>query len=155
MRTLFLTIFAAMALAVFASDRTTRRRLSVAPEKAPITAPCDTLTGSFTDSVRLSGFDKPLRSRKETFFATNILTDTVESMAITLTYLDALGRQFHRTHVHVPGPIPPGQTLNRAIPTWDRQQSFYYIHSETPSRSIQAAPFDVKITIDTIFVKRR
>lgn len=132
-------------------ERSTRRKLSVPTETQAAQAGLDTITGAMTDSVLLSGYDKPLRSRKETFFATNNTSDTIETLALTLTYLDSQRRQLHRSHVHVNATIPPGQTRNLAIPTWDSQQSFYYILSEVPARATQAATFDVIISVDTLF----
>lgn len=146
---LLLTAFAAIALW---SQRTSRRPRNVVVEHAA-TAGCDTVT-EISGAVCLSGFDKPLRSRKETFFATNTGSRTIIRMAITLDYFDLAGRQLHSRHLPVGSTIEPGQTRSISIPSWDIQQSFYYTLSEKPKRVEQATPFNVAITVDTLFIEK-
>lgn len=148
---LMLMVVCFLASAAIEAQRTSRRPLKVTPE--PMTGqPTDTLVGMASDSVVLAGFDKPLRSRKETFFVTNNSSRTIEEMALTLNYFDSKGLQLHHRHLRLKRFIEPGSTVNVQIPTWDRQQSFYYVRSEVPKRVEQATPFDVRIAVDTVFV---
>ncbi|MDE7387851.1 MAG: hypothetical protein K2M97_01220, partial [Muribaculaceae bacterium] len=88
-------------------------------------------------SVRLSGYDKTLRARRETFHATNALLDsaTIIELWITLDYADMDGRQFHRADHRVRCHIPFGQTRMLTVPTFDRQSTFYYHQSPRPRTS--------------------
>lgn len=152
MKKVFVMLIMAVAATTVLSQRTSRNPRSIIVEHA-VTTDRDTILGT-PDSIRLSGFDKPLRSRKETFFATNKSSRTVSEMAITLEYTDMAGRQLHRRHLRVRRTIGPGQTQHISIPTWDIQQSFYYTRSEKPKRVNQATPFNVAISVDTLFIER-
>ena len=60
----------------------------------------------------------------------------------------------HRRQISVPCDIPAGETRNLSIQSWDKQQSFYFVRSTVPSRTDQATPYDVTISVDTIFVAK-
>jgi hypothetical protein len=156
MKALPLVIAALVAFSA-ASQRTTRRNLRAAdtavaaetsaPAMRPIVAPS-------AEVFRISGYDKPLRSRRETFFASNLDGGgRISRVAVTITYLDASGRMLHSRNVSVPCDIPEGETRNLSIPSWDSQQSFYFVRSTVPSRAQQATPYDVKIAVDTVFIQ--
>lgn len=152
MKKVFIIVVMALAAISVLSQRTSRRPKGVVVQPT-VELTSDTIFGN-PGTLRLSGFDKPLRSRKETFFATNTDSCTVSEMAVTLVYYDAKGRQLHRRHLRVRRHIEPGQTLQISIPTWDIQQSFYYTLSEKPKRVEQATPFNVSISVDTLFIER-
>jgi hypothetical protein len=118
-------------------------------------ADIDTIAGSATaDYVKCSGYEKTLRSRHESFFATNNQSDTIRMMALTITYLDTSGRMLHRVNRHIDCDIPGGETRQLTIPTWDTQQVFYYRLSTAPKLTTHATPFDVKIAVDTICITK-
>ena len=105
--------------------------------------------------VAINGYDKPLRSRRETFFVTNHSeTDAISSITITLTYSDTKGRMLHKATKTLTCEIPPSETRQLNMPSWDVQQNFYYIRSTVPTRVQQATPYDVTIDIDAITAAR-
>lgn len=103
--------------------------------------------------IRVSGYDKPLRSRRETFFASNRgETDTIHALILTLTYTDNDGKMLHKRHERVSCDIPPQETRQLSLRSWDSQQAFYYVRSEVPTRAQQAASFDVILSVDSLMV---
>jgi hypothetical protein len=153
--TLGLALLAALTLS---AQRTNRTRLRVdhvitaAAESSPTTG-IDTLTGTTAAAdIRVSGFDKSPRSRRESFFVTNSSADTVSAISLTLTYLDTSGRMLHRVSRRINAEIPANETRQLTIPTWDSQQSFYYRLSAQPKKTSVATPFDVSIAIDTVYI---
>lgn len=103
--------------------------------------------------LRVSGYDKPLRSRRETFFASNRgSTDTIHALILTMTYSDADGKMLHKRHERVSCEIPPQETRQLSLRSWDTQQAFYYVRSEVPTRAQQATSFDVVLTVDSLMV---
>ena len=148
--TLALTCAAAMA------QRTSRPGARVAAMKsAPAaTATADTIVSPTDITVR--GYDKPLRSRRESFFVTNNNdTDTLRAISVTIDYKDSSGRQLHRAVHRLACDIPPHQTRQLTYKAWDTQQKFYYTRSDVPNTTAQASPFDVAISVDTAFVNRQ
>ena len=118
----------------------------------PDTIPLDTLEErGLAGAIRLSGYDKPLRSRRETFFATNTGEGTVGRLAFTISYFDTDGRLMHRASHNVDAPIPAGETRQIGLRSWDTQQAFYYERSAVPARTEQATPYRVSIAVDTVF----
>lgn len=103
--------------------------------------------------VLLYGYDKPLRSHRETIFVTNNTRHGINAVAITAQYFDSKGRKFHQTHRRVVVEIPVGETRKVDFPSWDKQQSFYYVGSKRPRTS--ATPYDVALSVDTIFVNTK
>lgn len=103
-------------------------------------------------AVLLFGYDKPLRSRRETVFVTNRTDFDINAVSVTTQYLDSKGRQFHETTRRVRADIPAGSTRKLDWPSWDTQQSFYYVGSKR-SR-VSGTPYQVRQSVDTIFVSR-
>lgn len=146
----------AIALAMAASGtplsqtRTTRKRLKVDPaltatEVLQQIIP-DTLRGAEVAAIRLSGFDKPLRSNYETVFATNGTQHTIRQLVIECNYTDASSRQLHCRNIRIDCDIPPGQTRQLRFKSWDTQQAFQYKLSSKPRRA-SGTPFSVKCTV--------
>ncbi len=104
--------------------------------------------------MEIKGYDKPLRSRRETFFATNTGEGTVGRLAFTISYFDTDGRLMHRASHNVDAPIPAGETRQIGLRSWDTQQAFYYERSAVPARTEQATPYRVSIAVDTVFVNK-
>lgn len=155
---LFILICGILALATTAQN-TTRRGLK--PAAAPSataaaqqTASIDTVVSPEPHTIDINGYDKPLRSRRETFFATNNSKRPTKAIAVTITYFDKSRRQLHERKASLPLVIPAGETRQASLKSWDQQLSFYYIQSSVPARADQATPYEVKITVDTIFFAR-
>lgn len=106
----------------------------------------DTLPSELVDSVMLAGYDKPLRSRRESLFVTNRTMWRLASLKLAITYFDTEGRELHGRVVDVGADVPPGATRQVTFPSWDRQLAFVYIHSEQPRRS-RAIPYSVSVKV--------
>lgn len=152
-----ITVILAIAITAFPAkkERTTRRGLKVETRGSDASTPVDSAIKPSDGAIRLAGYDKPLRSRHETIFATNSLPDSlkVTSVKLTLTYRDSQGRQLHRQSLWVDGEIPAGETRLLRFPSWDKQQSFYYRLSKQP-RSV-ATPYNITATVDSATVVSR
>ena len=145
-------IFILVVLALNCSaQRTTRKNLKL-KEVADTTIVCDTLRNINTNIIEISGYDKPLNSKKETFFATNRGESTIVSIGITLNYFDNQKRQLHKVSKTINCSIPPSETRLLSIPSWDKQNSFYYHRSVQPRR--QATPYSVTHSIDFVVTSK-
>ena len=159
MNRIFLLIcLAAVSFADVTAQRTSRRNLKVetvvrnAHDDA-VDQPCDTVVSPRAHTVDVNGYDKPLRSRRESFFVTNNSDSTVCGLAFTVTYYDTQHRQLHVAKKNMIVDIPPSETRQISYRSWDEQQSFYYVRSTVPSRVSQATPYEVAISVDTLFVR--
>ncbi|MDE7410995.1 MAG: hypothetical protein K2M94_03050 [Paramuribaculum sp.] len=126
-------------------QRTTRKALksAVSNGKHTSVAGNDTVwTESDNVSIRISGYDKPLRSTSESMFISNNTTDTLTAVGLNLNYYDSKKRQLHSRTVSIKCTIPPSQTRQANIQSWDRQHSFYYRLSSVP-RKAAGVPYDV------------
>lgn len=110
------------------------------------TSPFDTIAAPSPETVRLSGYDKPLGSRVESLFVSNRLDRDIIALEITLTYRDLQGRTLHETTRRVRADIPAAATRRIQFPSWDTQNSFYYRHSRRP-RTANVTPYDVSCTV--------
>lgn len=131
---LFSTLLAVVAISANA-QRTTRRNLSLIE-----TTTADSIT-MCPDSlnIAISGYDKPLTSRYETFFVTNHSTKSITELVIELNYTDMNGRQLHSRKISINCDLPSGQTRQLKTRSWDTQFSFYYYLSQKPRR--RATPY--------------
>lgn len=155
----FLTLLAGALMALTAYAQTTTRhglkpKSDAVEAAATASAFVDTVANPAAHTVDINGYDKPLRSRRETFFVTNNGDRATSSLAVTITYYDSSRRQLHSRHASLPLVIPVGETRQASLKSWDEQLSFYYLRSAVPSRAEQATPYDVKISVDTIFYAR-
>ncbi|MDE7427313.1 MAG: hypothetical protein K2M79_05890 [Muribaculaceae bacterium] len=101
----------------------------------------------------VSGFDKLLNARKESFFITNTGSECVHEVTITVTYLDTDGRMLHKAQHSLTLDLPVGETRRVQIPSFDTQGVFYYYLSDVPRTRRAATPFKVKITVDSYKVR--
>lgn len=155
-KTAFILLTALVAVAVATAQRTTRKGLKAAPtaavEETAAGVSYDTIVAPEPSAFDINGYDKPLRSRRETFFATNNSGRHLDAMAFTIRYYDNKRRMLHSASHRLPLDIPAGETRQVSIRSWDPQFNFYYIRSAVPQRATQATPYDVTITVDTLFV---
>lgn len=145
---------ALLAAATATARRTTRPHLRPMPETpaAADSVPSFRILPGDSVALELRGYDKPLRSSRECFFAINADSIySVESIYLTITYYDMDERMLHRRAVHIQQEVPAGQTRQLSIPSWDRQHSFYYYRSETPRRA-SGTPYRVTISTDSLVV---
>lgn len=94
----------------------------------------------------LTGYDKPLRSSRESLFVVSSFPDTIVGLIINLTYFDMGGHRLHSRDVEIETKVPPGESQRIEFPSWDTQKSFYYKLS-APLRSTNGTPYDVKAEI--------
>ena len=136
-------------LGMDAHEKTTRKgKLQAAPAKeqtAAAVAPSDTLSAESGEIV-LAGYEKPLRSRRESLFATNNTASAVRAIEMELTYLDASGRMLHKRTLWTNVTLPAGETRNVNFPSWDKTQSFYYEGGAHPMRA-QGTSYDIRAKV--------
>lgn len=145
--------------AVFLSaeaQRTTRSHLkrgqttetkSDKPTFDTVAATADSLLFQF------SGYEKTLRSSKESFFITNRSDSTVNRLAIEITYKDIKGRPLDTRQVEFDVYLPAGETRRVDLSSWDKQNVFYYHRSPMP-RSTRATPYRVNIRMKAAMRRR-
>lgn len=140
------------------ADNTLRGKLKVDPRIATTTSAAsktdtlattqrfDTLSPVARTDVRLSGYDKPLNSRKESLFVSNRLDRDITAIKIRLVYKDTAGRTLHETEREIRADIPAGATRLVQFPSWDKQNTFFYVKGRRP-RVANVTPFDVTCTV--------
>lgn len=107
-----------------------------------VASQCDDCNNGYhLSQITFSGFDKPQQSNRETFFITNNTDRTMTGVVLYIEYLTPDGRQLNKSFYRLSCNIPAGETRIAEIPTWDKQNSFYYEKSKK-SRS-GGTPFTV------------
>lgn len=154
MRIFLLALLLVFAVVPSMADKTTRRGLK--PEQKPVES-TDTVyyeeVADFPDScIVLTGYDKPLNANKESVFIINGLEYDIEGISVTITYLDKSGRQFTTREVDINIHIPTGETRQAYFPTWDRQNSFYYVRSRRPRA--QATPYTITCRVTKVLKRK-
>lgn len=108
---------------------------------------CDTVNIADTDSVTVSGFEKAQKASRESMMLTNNTAREFSSLRLEITYTDMKGRMLHKAIHDVAEAIPPGETRIVSVPSFDRQNLFYYHLSPMQARATQATPYDVKVRV--------
>ncbi len=133
------------------AQRTTRRALKpVHRVEAPAEAVADTLFAPSDSLVSLSGYDKPLRSRKESFFVSNHSQHALSALNLTIDYFDTSERRMHSRTLTIDVDIPAGDTRKVDIPSWDTQLTFYYRDSAPARLTTRCYPYSVASRINFI-----
>ena len=148
----FLLFLIALTMAVAASAQNYRRPTPNKPARHAVAAQtveiqCDTVANPPADSVVVTGFDKQLRSKRETMFVSNHTARTITSITLRIDYFDMAGHQLHSATHSTSVDLPPGQTRQIEVPAFDRTDRFYYHLSPAPTRAQQATPFTVTVTV--------
>ena len=146
MRLVFTILLIAATLSASA-DRTTRKGLKAitVKEQTVKTDSIDTFVPS-PGMIRLSGYDKPLRSYKESIYATNATRRVLSYINIEITYFDESGRQMHKRNVKLNVHIPEGETRQITFSSWDKQRNLYYIKSGKP-RTSDGTPYSISAQV--------
>lgn len=126
--------------------RTTRRGLRPEPVESRETVVAGDTIAVAEDDFTLAGFEKPLRSRRESFFVTNNTDRDIISLRVRLIYYDLDDRMLDTRTVDAAVDVAPGETSRVYIRAWDLQDVFYYYRSARP-RSGVATPFKVSVTV--------
>lgn len=93
------------------------------------------------DQIRFSGFDKVLKSNKESFYIKNNTDRTITSIVLYIDYRMPDDRQLTKRFLRLTCRIPAGERRKADIPTFDVQHSYYYKDSTAPKRG--GNPFKV------------
>lgn len=129
------------------AQRTTRQRLKARPVATSTVEPIyDTIARCDDKLLVFSGYEKVLRSTKESFFVTNNTRREVVRLVFEIDYKDMSGNMLDRRRESVDIEIPSGSTRKIDIPAWDKQKVFYYYRSPQP-KTAQATPYKVKIRL--------
>lgn len=86
----------------------------------------DCNNGYKINQIRFSGYDKPRKSSKETFFITNNTDRIMSGVNLYIDYRTPDGRQLNKRFVRLSCNIPPGETRMVDLESWDKQKAFYY-----------------------------
>ncbi|MDE6272001.1 MAG: hypothetical protein K2M31_03235 [Muribaculaceae bacterium] len=105
------------------------------------------------DGVSFSGFDKPASSRRETFLITNSTDQYLKGVEVRIVYRDPEGRMLHSRDEEIMINIPPGETRQVTIQSFDTQQTYNYRLSTPPKRRA-AQLFDVELSLLRILLPR-
>lgn len=125
-------------------QKTTRPRLeriATTPE-----AMSDSATRALLDSISFAGYDKPLRSTRETMFVTNSSARRLTRLWFTIKYSDMSNRELHSADIELGVDIPPGATRQISFPSWDKQLAFVFHRSARSSRS-RGTPYTIALTL--------
>lgn len=148
---LFTIVVIALFAFVAAAQNFTRpvpsARSSRRPKTIEVTVLQDTVLAPPSDSIALAGFEKPLRSVRESLFVTNRTSRPLVGVTLEVSYYDLHGNLMHRAERYVAVTLPAGETRRVGFPSFDRQQLFYYHLSPLPRGAVQATPFDVKVRV--------
>lgn len=124
---------------------------TVAERKTPVRLDADEMA-CIAPEISFSGFDKPFSSHRESFLITNNSSQYIASMRLRIIYRDLTGRMLHSRDEKIDLVIPPSETRQATIKSFDSQSTLYYRHSKPPKSGGQ--PFDVAIEILQISVPR-
>jgi len=158
---LAVTIIASAAMPIRADNTLRGKRLRVSStardammgiKTSEVTAP-DTLYLPSRDSIQASGYDKPLRTNRETILLTNATSRPLQGLALTISYIDMQGRQLHERTDTLAASIPAGETRMLHLATWDTQHSYYYHRGQKP-RTANVTPYGIRCRIDFILLTK-
>lgn len=157
MRAVIVMFACLVAFGVCAQKTTRKVRPSTASVPSAVAADVaadDTLSAPPCDSVAVAGFEKMLRSRRETFIVSNNMSRDIKDVDVTITYNDMKGRMLHRAGHRLTVDVPAGESRSVSVPSWDLQGVMYYCRSAKPARATQATPFDVSISVNFVTVDK-
>lgn len=95
------------------------------------------------DSIRFSGYDKPVNAAREAILVSNNSQTGIYGIKIEITYKDMQGRMLHRREALIKLAVEPGETRKGEFKSWDSQKSYYYHLSQPPRRV--ATPYQIEI----------
>ncbi|MCM1092359.1 MAG: hypothetical protein NC421_00210 [Lachnospiraceae bacterium] len=151
MKRLFSVIIACAVVAVMALDadtRTTRGKLKAAvKDNAEFKIEeVDTLQVIPADSLSVSGYDKALRSGRESLRVANRYSRRVGGVVIDIVYRGVNGGEMlHARRLRLSCDIPSGETRQLEWSAWDKQNRYYYHDTRVTPRSVKAVPYQVDI----------
>lgn len=144
---IFIGMIMLMSALSVSADKTTRKNLKVLPkvDRQVVTDSLDFFTPS-PGMIRLTGYDKPLRSYRESIYVSNPSRRTLRYINLEITYFDESGRQMHKRNVKLQVKIPGGETRQLTFPSWDKQRNLYYVKSGKP-RTSDGTPYSISAKV--------
>lgn len=117
-------------------------------------APFDTVWQPAPSEIRVAGYEKTLRSTRESMYISNSTDAPVAGLGLEVTYYDTDGRMLHRASHDITADIPGGETRLVDIPSFDRQNLYYYYLSPVPPRASRATPFKTSVEVKYILTPK-
>lgn len=158
-RLLAIAIFLNLAFPGVMGQRTTRQHLKTdvqAGQTASISAVrADTIKGEALACFTVTGYEKPLRSARETLLVHAASeAPAINAILLRIEYIDMTGRQLHSREVAVPTDVAAGQTRMLTFRSWDVNKVFYYHLNRPPRTSAQGTPYTVRVTVMGALIAR-
>lgn len=94
--------------------------------------------------VRITGYDKPLRARRESMIVTNCGDQPFDSVRLTMTYTDDRGTLLNTRTITVAARLEPGKAKSVSIRSWDVNNSYYYFL--TPPARAAGTPYRLSVS---------
>ena len=159
MRFLAIAIFLCLAFPGVVAQRTTRQHLNAAVQAGQAASipdiRADTIKGEDLACFTVTGYEKPLRSTRETLML-HAAADApaINAILLILDYSDMSGRQLHSRTLAVPTDVAAGQTRMLTFRSWDVNKVFYYHLNRPPRTSAQGTPYAVRVTVVGALISR-
>lgn len=103
-------------------------------------------TVAYADRISLSGYDKTLYDRNETFYVSNGTPFRLSRVVVKMVYTNESGEMLHEQTYDIACDIPSGETRQLSVRSFDTQHTHYYYKSRKPRRS--AIPYKVEYTLE-------
>ena len=101
---------------------------------------------AYADRISLSGYDKTLYDRNETFYVSNGTPFRISRIVVKMVYTNLSGEMLHEQTYDIECDIPAGETRQLSVRSFDTQHTHYYYKSRKPRRS--AIPYKVEYTLE-------
>lgn len=132
-----------------ADTRTTRGKLKAVRDKDNVelrVENVDSLSALTCDSISVSGYDKALRSGRESLRVANHYPRRVTGIVVDIVYRrTGGGEMLHARRLRLGCDIPPGETRQLEWSAWDKQNRYYYHDTRVTPRSVKAVAYEVDI----------
>lgn len=158
-----IAVFVAVTVAftcTYAAGQSTRRKNLRAhhetAQKHTSTNDVDTITDvdSIAAIAKLYSFQKTVASRVESIMISNLSdSDTIIAVEVDLNYRNTAGEQLNRRTATFTAEVPPGETRHATVPSWDRQQLFYFVETPPARPTQRTAPFTVTMSPKRLLIK--
>ncbi|MDD5870040.1 MAG: hypothetical protein PUC77_00945 [Bacteroidales bacterium] len=101
---------------------------------------------AYADRISLSGYDKTLYDRNETFYVSNGTPFRISRIVVKMVYTNLSGEMLHEQTYDIECDIPAGETRQLSVRSFDTQHTHYYYKSRKPRRS--AIPYKVEYSLE-------
>lgn len=99
----------------------------------------------YADKIILSGYGKNITDANETFYVTNDTPFLIARLQLKFTYTTTGGEMIHEEIYDIPCEIPPSETRQVSVRSFDRQHNLYYYRNRKPKRA--ATPYKISYTV--------